>query len=187
MGRKSRSHWSVPSTVSHGQCCLRRARRMSPRPSRPPGKRSTPADGRGPRRPGERQRLLRRLGELISERADDLARLQVRENGKVLREVLAQTKGLTDYCNYFAGLAETRRGRPIPSSAPDVFVYTVREPVGGRYRGDPVEQPAGPADVETVPRPGDGQHDGGQPSEVARRRLSVLGDVSRPPDSPRAW
>jgi acyl-CoA reductase-like NAD-dependent aldehyde dehydrogenase len=75
---------------------------MSPRPSRPPGRRSTPADGRGPRRPGERGSCAG-LGELISERADDLARLQVRENGTVLREVLAQTKGLTDYCNYFAG------------------------------------------------------------------------------------
>jgi aldehyde dehydrogenase (NAD+) len=60
--------------------------------------------------PARRARLLRRLGELISERADDLARLQVRENGKVLREVLAQTKGLTDYCNYFAGLAKTAGG-----------------------------------------------------------------------------
>jgi (Z)-2-((N-methylformamido)methylene)-5-hydroxybutyrolactone dehydrogenase len=80
--------------------------------------------------PVRRARLLRRLGELISERADDLARLQVRENGKVLREVLAQTKGLTDYCNYFAGLAETVGGHTIPSSAPDMLVYTVREPVG---------------------------------------------------------
>jgi aldehyde dehydrogenase (NAD+) len=31
---------------------------------------------------------------------------------------------------FFAGLAETAGGYTIPSSAPDMFVYTVREPVG---------------------------------------------------------
>lgn len=32
--------------------------------------------------------------------------------------------GLTDYCNYFAGRAETAGGQTIPSSVPDMFVYT---------------------------------------------------------------
>lgn len=74
--------------------------------------------------------MPRRLGQMIAERADELARLQVCENGKVLREVLAQTRGLAGYCDYFAGLAETTGGTTIPSNTPGMCVYTVREPGG---------------------------------------------------------
>ena len=80
--------------------------------------------------PAYRAGLLRRLGTLITERADELGRVQVLENGKLLRELGGQTKGLAGHCNFFAGLAETLSGHTVPSSVPNMFTYTVREPVG---------------------------------------------------------
>ena len=127
--------------------------------------------------PVRRARLLRRLGELISERADDLARLQVRENGKVLREVLAQTKGLTDYCNYFAGLAETAGGYTIPSSAPDMFVYTVREPVGVVAAVTPWNSPLALLMWKLCPALAMGNTMVVKPSEVTPASTLVLGEM----------
>lgn len=80
--------------------------------------------------PAERARLLRNLGQLIEERADDLARTQVLENGKLFRETQPQTKMLANFCYYYAGLAESFGGETIPISVPNVINYTVREPIG---------------------------------------------------------
>jgi aldehyde dehydrogenase (NAD+) len=41
-----------------------------------------------------RGRLLRRLGELIAESADDLAIAETQDNGKLLREMGGQVRGL---------------------------------------------------------------------------------------------
>jgi len=80
--------------------------------------------------PADRARVLRRLGDLIEQEADELAHVQVLENGKLLREVRGQTAGLAAHCRYFAGAAEHLHGHTVPLSVPDMFNYTVREPVG---------------------------------------------------------
>jgi len=80
--------------------------------------------------PAYRAGLLRRLAQLITEQAEELANVQVLENGKLMREVLAQTRGLAAHCHYFAGAAELMHGHTVPISVPDMFTYTVREPVG---------------------------------------------------------
>ena len=80
--------------------------------------------------PAERARLLRHVGQLIEERADALARTQVLENGKLLREMQPQTRMLANFCYYYAGLAESFGGETIPMSVPNVINYTVREPIG---------------------------------------------------------
>ncbi len=80
--------------------------------------------------PAYRARLLRKLGELIEADADELSNVQVLENGKLLREVAGQTKGLPAHCYYFAGAAEMLHGHTVSISVPDMFNYTVREPVG---------------------------------------------------------
>ena len=80
--------------------------------------------------PAQRAKLLRKLGELIEREAQELANVQVLENGKLLREVLGQTAGLAAHCNYFAGAAEQLHGHTVPLSVPDMFNFTVREPVG---------------------------------------------------------
>jgi acyl-CoA reductase-like NAD-dependent aldehyde dehydrogenase len=81
-------------------------------------------------RPTERGRMLRRLGDLLAEKADALAEVETRDNGKRLRETRAQIRGLPDYFHYFAGLADKVEGAVIPVDRPDTFNYTQWEPVG---------------------------------------------------------
>jgi acyl-CoA reductase-like NAD-dependent aldehyde dehydrogenase len=78
----------------------------------------------------ERARLLRRLGDLIGESAERLARLEVRDSGKLYREMIGQARYLPEWYYYFAGLADKLEGRAIPSDKPNFLVYTRREPVG---------------------------------------------------------
>ena len=80
--------------------------------------------------PARRAALLRRLGQLVAESAEPLARQQIRENGKLYSEMRPQSDVLASACHYFAGLAETQSGKTIPVSYPDLVGYTVREPIG---------------------------------------------------------
>jgi len=80
--------------------------------------------------PLERATLLRRLGDLIKENVDELARIQVLENGKLMREVGGQTLALANHCYFFAGVAESPTGETLASSVPNMQVFTVREPIG---------------------------------------------------------
>ena len=78
----------------------------------------------------DRARLLIRFAQLIDEHAEELARLQVRENGKLLREMLGQTRLLPEYFMYYAGLAQLHGGRTNALNVRDMLNYTVREPMG---------------------------------------------------------
>jgi aldehyde dehydrogenase (NAD+) len=78
----------------------------------------------------ERGRMMRRLGELIAERARDVAVVESIDNGKLLREMEGQLRGLPAYYEYFAGAADKLHGDTIPADKSNFFIYTVREPVG---------------------------------------------------------
>ncbi|WP_432563960.1 aldehyde dehydrogenase [Kineococcus sp. SYSU DK003] len=77
-----------------------------------------------------RGRLLRNLGDLISEHAEELARMETRDNGKLLREMRGQLATLPEYFHYYAGLADKIQGEVIPTSDRRVLNYTQREPLG---------------------------------------------------------
>jgi aldehyde dehydrogenase (NAD+) len=78
----------------------------------------------------ERGELLRKLAELIARDADRLAELEVRDGGKLLREMSGQAKGLPAWYTYFGGLADKLQGEVIPTAKPNYLVYTRHEPVG---------------------------------------------------------
>ena len=78
----------------------------------------------------DRARLLRRLGEILTRDAHELAVIETRDNGKIIRETTAQARSLQSYFDYFAGLAEAVSGEQIPSPSPNFLVYTERVPVG---------------------------------------------------------
>jgi acyl-CoA reductase-like NAD-dependent aldehyde dehydrogenase len=78
----------------------------------------------------ERGRLLRALGEAINESATDLALCETRDNGKLLREMEGQIRGLPAWFDYYAGLADKIDGRVVDTGRPDYFGYVSREPVG---------------------------------------------------------
>lgn len=77
----------------------------------------------------ERGRLIGRLGEVIARNADYLADLEVRDGGKLLREMGGQMRSLPDYYHYFAGMADKLEGSVIPGKS-NYLVYTTHEPVG---------------------------------------------------------
>ena len=77
-----------------------------------------------------RGHLLRRLGDLVAENADELARMETLDNGKLLREMRAQMAALPEYYHYYAGLADKIQGDVIPTSDRRVLNYTTREPLG---------------------------------------------------------
>lgn len=77
-----------------------------------------------------RGRLLRRLGDLIGENVEELARAESLDNGKLLREMRGQMSALPEYYFYYAGLADKIQGDVIPTSDRAVLNYTLREPLG---------------------------------------------------------
>ncbi len=81
------------------------------------------------RDPPMRAKVLRKFAESVSNNARYLAELETRQNGKLIREMEAQMRGLPDYYYYFAGFADKIDGRTIPARK-DMLIYTMREPVG---------------------------------------------------------
>lgn len=74
--------------------------------------------------------LLRRVGDLIAENADRLAEIEVRDNGKLLGEMLVQLQTIPQWYYYYAGLADKIEGAVLPIDKPDQFVFTRWEPLG---------------------------------------------------------
>jgi (Z)-2-((N-methylformamido)methylene)-5-hydroxybutyrolactone dehydrogenase len=77
-----------------------------------------------------RGHLLRKLGDLVGEHAEELARAETEDNGKLLREMRGQLATLPEYLYYYAGLADKVQGSQIPTMNPAILNYTQREPLG---------------------------------------------------------
>ncbi|WP_298590255.1 aldehyde dehydrogenase [uncultured Kocuria sp.] len=80
--------------------------------------------------PTKRGHLLRRLGDLVGEHAEELARMESQDNGKLLREMRGQLAGLPEYLYYYAGLADKVQGSQIPTNSVQMLNYTQREALG---------------------------------------------------------
>ncbi len=77
-----------------------------------------------------RGRLLSRLGDLIAENAERLGRIETRDNGKLLAEMLAQVRYIPQWFYYYGGLADKIEGSVIPVDKPKMFTFTQHEPLG---------------------------------------------------------
>lgn len=77
-----------------------------------------------------RGKLLLRLGELIETHAAELAQLETRDNGKLLREMAGQVQALPAWYSYYGGLADKIQGDVIPTDRKNFLVYTENQPVG---------------------------------------------------------
>jgi aldehyde dehydrogenase (NAD+) len=80
--------------------------------------------------PTARGKLLRKIAALIEQHAEHLAKIEVRDNGKLMSEMHAQTKYLPEWFYYYGGLADKIEGAVVPADRPDHFNYILREPVG---------------------------------------------------------
>ncbi|WP_022834837.1 aldehyde dehydrogenase family protein [Salisaeta longa] len=87
-----------------------------------PDWRATPAPQRGT--------ILRRIGDLLTERKAALAQAMTREMGKTVAETKGDVQEAIDTAYYAA--SETRRlfGHTVPSELPDKFNMAIRRPVG---------------------------------------------------------
>jgi acyl-CoA reductase-like NAD-dependent aldehyde dehydrogenase len=77
-----------------------------------------------------RGKVLRRIAGLIEKHAEHLAQIEVRDNGKLMSEMHAQTKYLPEWFYYYGGLADKIQGAVVPTDRPDHFTYILKEPVG---------------------------------------------------------
>src|SRR5690242_18466584 len=64
--------------------------------------------------PRTRAKLLSCLAECVERRSAELAEIEVRDNGKLLREMSAQLKSLPGWYRYYAGLADKIHGETVP-------------------------------------------------------------------------
>src|SRR5689334_17929559 len=79
----------------------------------------------------DRAAIMRKIATAITDNAERLALLEVRDSGKLMREMLGQLNVLGTWYAYFSGLADKLEGRTVPAVAPRTyFGYTTREPVG---------------------------------------------------------
>ncbi|KXU96458.1 carnitine dehydratase [Caballeronia megalochromosomata] len=80
--------------------------------------------------PTQRGRLLHKLGDIVAENAEKLGELEVRDNGKLLAEMLGQMRYLPEWFYYYGGLADKIEGALTPAERPGVMHYIRYEPVG---------------------------------------------------------
>ena len=80
--------------------------------------------------PSRRGALLRRLGDLVTERSKQLAEIEVRDNGKLYAEMSMHTAYMAQWYHYYGGLADKIEGAVLPTDKPDTFNYTRYEPLG---------------------------------------------------------
>jgi acyl-CoA reductase-like NAD-dependent aldehyde dehydrogenase len=78
----------------------------------------------------KRGHLLRKLGDLLAENANELARFETLDNGKLIREMRGQLNYMPEFFYYYAGLADKIHGETLPIDKENMFVFSSREPIG---------------------------------------------------------
>lgn len=81
--------------------------------------------------PAQRARVLWRIGDLIDEHAEELARLETRDQGQPLGvSSTVSVPTAAEHFRYFAGWCTKIEGVTSPVSVPNTLHYTRREPLG---------------------------------------------------------
>jgi aldehyde dehydrogenase (NAD+) len=84
----------------------------------------------GKMKPIDRSRVLWKLGDLVLQNADEIARLETLDNGKPIFESRLIDVDMVARCfHYFSGWA-TKLSGDTTNVNPAMFTYTLREPVG---------------------------------------------------------
>jgi len=78
----------------------------------------------------KRGELLYRAGELLKKHKEELARVETREMGKILKETRGDVQEGIDCAFYNAGEGRRLFGETTPSELPDKFAMSVRSPIG---------------------------------------------------------
>jgi acyl-CoA reductase-like NAD-dependent aldehyde dehydrogenase len=78
----------------------------------------------------KRGEILYRVGELLRKYKEDLARVETREMGKVLKETRGDVQEGIDCAFYVAGEGRRLFGETTPAELPNKFAMSVRMPIG---------------------------------------------------------
>lgn len=78
----------------------------------------------------QRGAMLRKIADVIAENAEELARIEVRDNGKTFKEMFAQVKRIPEWYQFYAGLADKINGAVLPTDRPGHMNYLRHEPLG---------------------------------------------------------
>jgi succinate-semialdehyde dehydrogenase/glutarate-semialdehyde dehydrogenase len=78
----------------------------------------------------DRAKVMHKAAALLRERADTIAVLMVREQGKTLVEAKGETLAAAEVIEWFAEEGRRSYGRVIPARGPGVYQLALREPVG---------------------------------------------------------
>jgi alpha-ketoglutaric semialdehyde dehydrogenase len=77
-----------------------------------------------------RSRVIQRVGRIVENNKEALARLVTREIGKPYVEALGEVQEIIDTCDFFTGEGRRLYGQTVPSEMPDKQLFTFRMPVG---------------------------------------------------------
>ena len=78
----------------------------------------------------ERSKVLRKAGDIVRSRAEEIGRIMTMEQGKPVIEAKMETMAAGDIMDWFAEEARRTYGRVIPARAEGVYQLVVKEPVG---------------------------------------------------------
>jgi succinate-semialdehyde dehydrogenase/glutarate-semialdehyde dehydrogenase len=101
--------------------------------------------------PRQRAEVLRRSWELLTERADDLARLITLENGKVLAEAKGEITYAAEFFRWFSEEAVRLSGELTTAPGGANRILVVHQPVGVAYLVTPWNFPAAMATRKIAP------------------------------------
>lgn len=127
--------------------------------------------------PHVRAQILHRIAARITERADELARLQMIENGKVWSECKAQAASAAATFRYFAAVCETMGAEVTPSRG-DYLSMTAYEPYGVVAAITPWNSPLTMEAQKVAPALAAGNAVVLKPSEVTPSAGLLLGEIA---------
>ncbi|SHH05939.1 aldehyde dehydrogenase [Pollutimonas bauzanensis] len=127
--------------------------------------------------PHVRAQILMRIAALIVERGDELARLQMVENGKVWRECTAQAGSAAATFRYYAAVCETL-GAEITPSRGNYLSMTAYEPYGVVAAITPWNSPLTMEAQKVAPALAAGNAVILKPSEVTPSAALLLGEIA---------
>src|ERR671910_2796645 len=77
-----------------------------------------------------RSQVIKKIGRIVENNKEALARLVTREIGKPYAEALGEVQEIIDTCDFFTGEGRRLYGQTVPSEMPDKQLFTFRIPVG---------------------------------------------------------
>ncbi|MBO9499067.1 MAG: aldehyde dehydrogenase family protein [Novosphingobium sp.] len=133
--------------------------------------------------PHARSRLLLRIADAIEAHAEELARIESRDNGAPLSIARALVAGVVETFVYYAGWATKIYGETNPAAA-GILNYTLREPVGVCGHIVPWNGPLGSASWKIAPALACGNTVVLKPAEQTPLSSIRLGEVLLDTDLP---